>query len=52
MDGEATAARRDHVALAKQHSLHPQAVDLGSVGASQVDQVANRRKVLDLEVLA
>ena len=52
MDGEATAARRHHVALAKQHAFHAQTVDLRSIRASQVDQVASRRKVLDLEVLA
>ncbi len=52
MDDEVAVARRDHVALAQRHLLDAQTVDLGAVGASQVDQVAEGRLVLDLEMLA
>ena len=52
MDDERAVAGRDHVALAEQHPLDPQAVDLRPVGAAQIDQVAEGRLVLDLEMLA
>ena len=52
MDHERAVARRDHVSLAQQHPLDAQAVDLGPVGASQIDQMAERGLVLDLEMFA
>ena len=52
MDDEGAVSRRDHVAFAQSHVRDAQAIDLGSIGASQVDQVAKRRPVFDLEMLA
>ena len=52
IDDERTVPRLDDIALAEQHPLDPQAVDLGPVGASQVDQVAEWELALDLEMFA
>ena len=39
-------AGRDHVPLAQQHPTHAQAVDLGPVGAAQIDQMTKRGSLL------
>ena len=51
VDGKSTVAGGDQVALAEQYSLDPQSVDLGAIGAAQVDQVAQGWKVIELKVL-
>lgn len=40
VDGKGAITSRDEITLAEQHPLDPQAIDLGAVGTSQVDQVA------------
>ena len=50
MDQERAVSRRDHVSLAQQHPPDAQAVDLGPVGAAQIDQVAEGGLVVDLEM--
>src|SRR5262249_41560914 len=52
MADECAASRRDHIAFTQGHVSDAQAVHLGSVGASEVDQVAKRGFVFDLEMLA
>ena len=52
MDQERAVARRDDVPLAQQHPPDAQAVDLGPVGAAQIDQMAERGLVIDLEMFS
>src|SRR5262249_33691778 len=52
MDEDGGVSRRDHIAFTQSHMRDAQAVHLGSVGASQVDQVAKGGFVFYLEMLA
>ncbi len=52
MDHERAVPGGDHIPLAELDSLHPVAVDLRAVGAAQVEQMTERRLVLDPEMLA
>src|SRR5262249_53044087 len=49
---ERAIAGGDHISLPEQDSLNPHPVDFCSVGASKIDEVADRGIILDLEVLA
>ena len=52
MDRERAVSGRDDVSLAQQHPPDAQAVDLGAVGASQIDQMTERGLAVDLEMFA
>ena len=52
LDQKRAVARRDHVPLAQQHPPDAQAVDLGPVGAAQIDQMTERGLVVDLEMFS
>ena len=46
MNQKRAVARRDDVPFAQQHPPHAQAVDLGPVGAAQIDQMAEGGSLL------
>ncbi len=52
MDQKRAVAGGDNISLPEHHLFDPQAIHLGAVGTSQVEQMAERRLALDLKMLA